>query len=182
MSDTAGKRLGMLREVVPGLHHVAVMANVDNAAAVLDMREVQSAAGSLGIDAIKSEIHRAEDLSPAVDALKGQADALYVCNDPLVTTNRGRIGKLALAARLPTICGAREYVEAGALMSYAANFPDLYRRTADYVDKILRGASPTDLPVEQPTKFDLVINLKTAKALDLSIPPTMLARADDVIE
>ena len=182
VSDTAGKRLELLREVVPALHHVAVMANVDNASAVLDLQAVLSAAGSLGIDAIKSEIHRAEDLSRAIEALKGHADALYVCNDPLVTTNRARIGQLALAARLPTICAGREYVEAGSLISYAANFPDLYRRTAEYVDKILRGARPTDLPVEQPTKFDLVINLKTAKALDLSIPPAMLARVDDVIE
>jgi putative ABC transport system substrate-binding protein len=182
VSDTAGKRLELLREAVPTLHHVAVMANVDNASAVLDLQAVWSAAGTLRIDAIKSEIHRAEDLSPAMDALKGRVDALYVCNDPLVTTNRARIGQLALAARLPTICAAREYVEAGNLMSYAANFPDLYRRTAEYVDKILRGAKPSDLPVEQPTKFDLVINLKTAKMLDLSIPPTMLTRADYVLE
>jgi putative ABC transport system substrate-binding protein len=182
MSDTAGKRLELLREALPALHQVAVMANVDNASAVLDMQAVQSAAGSLGIDALKTEIHRAEDLSQAMDALKGHADAVYVCNDPLVTTNRARIGQLALAARLPTMCAAREYVEAGSLMSYAANFPDLYRRTADYVDKILRGANPTDLPVEQPTKFDLVINLKTAKALGLTVPPTLLSRADEVIE
>ena len=182
MSDTAGKRLGIMREVVPGLHHVAIMANGDNASAVLEMREAQSAAGALGLDAIKSEIRRPEDIAPAVEALKGHADALYVCNDPLVTTNRVRIGELALGARFPTMFGAREYVEAGGLMSYAANFPDLYRRTAEYVDKILRGAKPSDLPVEQPTKFDLIINLKTAKALGLTIPPTMLTRADEVIE
>ena len=142
-----------MREVVPGLHHVAIMANVDNASAVLEMREAQLAAGALGLDAIKSEIWR-EDITSAVEALKGHADALYVCNDPLVTTNRVRIGKLALGARLPMMYGAREYVEAGGLISYAANFPDLYRRTAEYVDKILRGAKPSDLPLSsQPNSI-----------------------------
>ena len=183
MSDTAGKKLGIMREVVPGLHRVAIMANVDdNASAVLEMREALSAAGAFGLDVIKSEIRRPEDIAPAIEALKGHADALYVCNDPLVTTNRVRIGELALGARLPTMCGAREFVEAGGLISYAANFLDLYRRTAEYVDKILHGAKPSDLPVEQPTKFDLIVNLKTAKALELTIPPTMLTRADEVIE
>ena len=102
--------------------------------------------------------------------------------DPLVITNRIRINTLALGARLPTMHGLREYVEAGGLMSYGPNFPDLFRRAADYVDKILRGAKPADIPVEQPTKFDLVINLTTAKALGLTVPPTLLARADEVIE
>ena len=128
------------------------------------------------------EIRRAEDIAPAFETLKGRAEALYVCSDPLVFTNRIRINTLALAARLPTMHGLREQVEAGALMSYGANFPDLFRRAADYVDKILRGAKPSDLPVEQPTKFDLVINLTTAKALGLTMPPALLARADEVIE
>ena len=128
------------------------------------------------------EIRRAEDIAPAFEALKGRAEALYVVADPLVTTNRIRINTLALGARLPTMYGFREYVEAGGLMSYGPNFPDLFRRAADYVDKILRGAKPADIPVEQPTKFDLVINLKTAKALGLDVPPTLLARADEVIE
>ena len=128
------------------------------------------------------EIRRAQDIAPAFEALKGRADALYVCIDPLMNTNRIRINTLALGARLPTMYGLREYVEAGGLMSYGPNFPDLYRRAADYVDKILRGAKPADMPVEQPTKFDLVINLTTAKALGLEIPPTLLARADEVIE
>jgi putative ABC transport system substrate-binding protein len=115
--------------------------------------------------------------------LRGRADGLYVCGfDPLVNSNRGRINALALAARLPTVFGEQNYVEAGGLMSYGPNFPDLFRRAADYVDKILRGAKPADLPVEQPTKFDLVINLKTARALDLEVPPTLLALADEVIE
>ena len=129
-----------------------------------------------------SEIRRAEDIAPAFEALKGRADALYVVADPLMNTNRVRINTLALGARLPTMHGIREYVEAGGLMSYGPNYPDLFRRAGDYVDKILRGAKPADLPVEQPTKFELVINLKTAKALGLDIPPTLLARADEVIE
>jgi putative tryptophan/tyrosine transport system substrate-binding protein len=181
-SDTAAKRLELLREVVPGLRRLAIMANVDNPAVQLDVREVQSAAIALGVEPIKSEIRRPEDIAPAVNAIRERVDALYVCNDPLVTTNRVRIGELALDIRLPTMCGAREYVEAGGLMSYAPNVPDLFRRTADYVDKILRGAKPSVLPVEQPTKFDLTINLKTAKKLGLTISPTMLARADDVLE
>ena len=152
------------------------------ACAVLEMREVQAAARTLGLDVITLEIRRAEDIAPAFETLKGRADALYVCGDPLVITNRIRINTLALVARLPTMHGKREYVEAGGLMSYGPNFPDLFRRAADYVDKILRGAKPADLPVEQPTKFDLVINLKTAKALGLDVPPTLLARADEVIE
>ena len=181
-TDLAGKRLELLREVVPGLRRLAIMANVGNPAAVLEMREVQAAARTLGLDATTLEIRRAEDIAPAFEALKGRAEALYVVGDPLVNTNRIRINTLALGARLPTMYGIREYVEAGGLMSYGPNFPDLFRRAADYVDKILRGAKPADLPVEQPTKFDLVINLTTAKALGLEVPPTLLARADEVIE
>ena len=170
-TDLAGKRLELLREVVPGLRRLAIMANLDNPAAVLDMGEVQAAARTLGLEAATLEIRRAEDIAPAFEALKGRAEALYVCIDPLLITNRIRINTLALAARLPTMHGFREYVEAGGLMSYGANFPDLFRRAGDFVDKILRGAKPADIPVEQPTKFDLVINLKTAKALGLDVPP-----------
>jgi putative tryptophan/tyrosine transport system substrate-binding protein len=182
VSETGGKKLEFLREVVPGLHRLAILANVSNPGVLLDMNEAQAAAGSLGLEVIKSKIQRAEDISPAIDALKGRADALYVCADPLVNTHRIGVNILAVAARLPTMHGLREYVEAGGLMSYGANVPDLFRRAADYVDKILRGARPTDLPVEQPTKFDFVINLTTAKALGLEISPTLLARADEVIE
>ena len=146
------------------------MANVGNPVAVLEMREVQAAARTLGLEVVTFEIRRAEDIAPAFEALKGRADALYVVTDPLVNTNRIRINTLALGARLPTMHGIREYVEAGGLMSYGPNFPDLFRRAADYVDKILRGAKPADIPVEQPTKFDLVINLTTAKALGLDSP------------
>jgi len=181
-TDAAGKRLEVLREVMPGLRRLAIMANSGNPSAGLDMREAQATAHTLGLEAVTSEVLRPEDIAPAFDALKGNVEALYVCGDPLAVTNRVRINTLALGARLPTMFGAREYVEAGGLMSYGANFLDLYRRTAELVDKVLRGSKPADIPVEQPTKFDLIINLTTAKALGLKIPPTLLARADEVIE
>jgi putative tryptophan/tyrosine transport system substrate-binding protein len=181
-TDLAGKRVELLREVVPGLGRLATMANIGNPLAVLEMREVHAAARTLGLEVAISEIRRAEDIAPAFDALKGRADALYVVADPLVTSNRIRINTLALGARLPTMHGQNDNVEAGGLMSYGANFPDLYRRAADYVDKILRGTKPADIPVEQPTKFDLAINLTTAKALGLKIPESFLLRADEVIE
>jgi putative ABC transport system substrate-binding protein len=181
-SDTVGKKLEFLREVVPDLRRLAIVANVGNPASVLEMGEAQATARTLGLEVTTSEIRRAEDIAPAFEALRDRADALYLCTDPLVTTNRIRINILAMSARLPTMHGLREYVEAGGLMSYGANFADLYRRSGDYVDKILRGAKPGDIPVEQPTKFDLIINLTTAKALSLEIPPSLLARADEVIE
>jgi putative ABC transport system substrate-binding protein len=181
-ADIVGKRLEQLREIVPDLRRLAILANVGSPLAVLEMREAQGTARTLGLEVVTSEIRRAEDIAPGVDALKGRADALYVVADPLVTTNRIRISTLALGARLPTMHGQRENVEAGGLMSYGPNFPGLYRRAGDYVDKILRGANPADIPVEQPTKFDLVINLKTAKTLGLDMPTTLLATADEVIE
>ena len=158
------------------------MANIGNPGPVLEMGEAQAAARILGLEVTTVELLRAEDIAPGFDALKGRAEALYVCNDPLVNTNRIRINTLANTARLPTMFGFRELVEAGGLMSYGPNLPDLFRRAADLVDKILRGAKPADIPVEQPTKLDLVINLTTAKAIGLEIPPTLLARADEVIE
>jgi putative tryptophan/tyrosine transport system substrate-binding protein len=181
-SDTASKRLELLREVVPNLRRLAVLANVASPQALVEIREVQAAAGKLGLAVILSEIRRAEDIAPVFDALKGRADGLYVCADPLMNTNRTRINILAVGARLPTMHSFREYVEAGGLMSYGANVPDLLRRAADFVDKILRGAKPADLPVEQPTKFDLILNLTTAKVLGLTIPEPFLLRADEVIE
>ena len=181
-TDLAGKRLELLREVVPGLGRLAILANVDNPAVVLNMREVQTTARTLGVEVITLEIRRGEDIVPAFEALNGRAEALYVVIDLLVNTHRIRINTLALAARLPTMHTMREGVEAGGLMSYGANSPDLFRRAAEFVDKILRGANPGDIPVEQPTKFDLVINLTSAKALGLDLPATLLARADEVIE
>jgi putative tryptophan/tyrosine transport system substrate-binding protein len=181
-ADLAGKRLGILRELLPGLRRLAIMANVGYAAAALEMREVQAAARTLGLDAATIEIRRAEDIAPAIEALRGRADALYVCTDALVNANHMRINTLTLGMHLPTMHGPREYLASGGLMSYGPNYRDLFRRAADYVDKILRGAKPGDIPVEQPTKFDLVINLTTAKALDLNIPESFLSRADEVIE
>jgi putative tryptophan/tyrosine transport system substrate-binding protein len=181
-TDTIGKRLELLREVMPTLRMLAIMANVSYPAAVLEMGEVQATAQKVGLDVATLEIQRAEDIAPAIETLKGRAEALYVASDSLVDAHRVRINTLALAARLPAMYGYREGAEGGGLMSYGANFPNLFRRSADYVDKILRGTKPADLPVEQPTKFDLVINLKTAKALGLDIPATVLARADEVIE
>ena len=180
--DLVGKRIEMLREILPGLRTLAIMANVGNPAPMLEMGEVSSMARTLGLEAATFEIRRAEDIAPAFDALKGRAGALYVCVDPLLNTNRVRINTLAQGARLPTMYGVREYVEAGGLVSYGPSMLNHYRRAADYVDKILRGTKPGDIPVEQPTKFDLVINLTTAKALGLTVPDTLLARADEVIE
>jgi putative tryptophan/tyrosine transport system substrate-binding protein len=182
VTDLAGKRVELLREVVPGMRRLAIMANVGAPAAVLEMGEAQAAARTLGLEVITSEIQRGEDIVPAFEALNGRAEALYVSGDPLVFAHRIRINTLALAERLPTMYGPREHVDAGGLISYGPNFPALYRRAAEFVDKILRGAKPGDIPVEQPTKFDLVVNLTTAKALRLSLPPTLLARADEVIE
>jgi ABC-type uncharacterized transport system substrate-binding protein len=182
ISDTGGKKLEFLREIVPSLRRLAVLGNVGNPAVVLDMVEAHAAARKLGLDVTRFEIRQAEDLGPAFDALKGHADALYVCTDPVVNTHRIRVNTLALAARLPTMHGLREFVEAGGLMSYGPNLPDLLRRAADFVHKILHGAKPANIPVEQPTKFDLVINLTTAKALGVTIPESLLARANEVIE
>jgi putative ABC transport system substrate-binding protein len=181
-TDTAGKRLELLREFVPHLRRLAIMANIDAAGAILERREIQATAHTLGLEVANLEIRQTDDIAPALEALKGHADALYVATDPLVFTNRVRINSLAQDARLPTIYGSREYVDAGGLMSYGPSYTDLFRHAADYVDKILRGAKPSDIPVEQPTKFELVINLKIAKALGIEIPATLLARADEVIE
>ena len=181
-ADLAAKRLEILREVVPGLHHLAILTNAGNRLAVLEMREVEAAADTLHLEAATLEIRRGEDIAPALEALKGRADALYVCIDALLLTNRIRINTLALTTRLPMMTATRESVELGGLISYGPNFPELFRRAGDYVDKILRGAKPADIPVEQPTKFDLAINVTTARALSLAVPPTLLARADEVIE
>jgi putative ABC transport system substrate-binding protein len=182
LRDTATKRLELLRDVVPNLRRLAIMANVDNASIVLEMRELQATVSALGLDVITLEIHRGEDIAPSFDSLQGRADALVVLAEALAMTNRVRISTLALGARLPTMHGHREYVEAGGLMSYGPSVPAQYRRAADYVDKILRGTKPGDIPVEQPTKFELIINLTTAKTLGLQIPDNLLTLADEVIE
>jgi putative ABC transport system substrate-binding protein len=181
-SDLAAKRLELMREVLPRLGRLAILANTGYSGGVPEMDEIDAAARTLGLEVIPVPIQRAEDIALVFEALKGRADALYVIGDPLVNTQRVRINTFALAATLPTMHVQREYVQAAGLMSYGPNYLDLNRRAADYVDKILRGTKPADLPVEQPTKYELVINLKTAKSLGLDIPPTLIARADEVIE
>ena len=181
-TDLAGKHVELLREIWPGLRRLALLVNIDAPNAVLQMREMQVAAGTLGLDVNVVEIRQPEDIEPAFATLKDRVDALFVANEPLTVSNRVRINALAVTARLPTMFAFREFVEAGGLMSYGPNFPDMFRRAGDYVDKILRGTKPGELPVEQPIKFDLVINLKTATALGLTVPATLLARADEVIE
>jgi putative tryptophan/tyrosine transport system substrate-binding protein len=180
--DVAGKRLELLREVIPGLRRLGIMGNAGYPAAVIEMRTVRTLAEGLGLHCTSLEIHQPDDIDAAVVQGRDRSDALYVTADPLINTYRVRISTLTLAARLPTIHGFRELVEAGGLMSYGPSFPDLYRRAAELVDKILHGAKPSDIPVEQPTKFELVVNLTTAKALGLAIPESFLSLADEVIE
>jgi putative ABC transport system substrate-binding protein len=181
-TGTAGKRVELLREVVPKLHRLAVMIGLGFPESVQEGDEAQVAARALSMDVVKLEIRRAADIASSFDSLKDGVDALYVTGDPLFNTNRVRINTFALSARLPTMYPFRELVESGGLMSYGTNIPDLFRRAAGYVDRILRGAKPADLPVEQAIKFDLVVNLTTAKALRISIPESFLLRADEVIE
>jgi putative ABC transport system substrate-binding protein len=181
-TDLASKRLEFLRAVVPNFHRLAVLANADYGGAASEESEIAGAARALDVEVAVFEVRRTEDIAPAFEALKARAEALYVVGDGLVNANRVRINTLALAARLPAIYVQRDYVDAGGLMSYGADFQDLFRRTGDFVDKILRGAKPADIPVEQPTKFELIINLTTAKALGLTVPDKLLALADDVIE
>ena len=181
-NELAGKRLEFARELVPQLHRLAIMFNVGNAQPVLEMGETQAAARMLGFEVAPLVIQRAEDIAPAFQGLKTRADALYVAVDQLMVANRSSILASALDARMPTIFSTRDFVKAGALMSYGPSYTERFGRAADYVDKILRGANPADLPVEQPTKFELVINVTTAKALGLDVPPPLLARADEVIE
>jgi putative ABC transport system substrate-binding protein len=182
MPDALTKRLELLREIVPGLRRLTILVNVGNLIAVQEMRSVEELAAALGIETIISEIRRAEDIEAAFEAFNGRSEALYVCTEPLVNIHRARINALALNAHLPSVVGFPEFVEAGGLISFGPNYPALWRRSAEFVDKILRGAKPADIPVEQPTKFDLVLNLKTAKTLGLAIPESLLLRANAVIE
>jgi len=180
--DLAAKRLEILREVLPGLQRLAVMVNADYSGGVTEGEEIDAAGRKLGLELIAMPIRSVADIAPAFEGLKGRAQALNVTGDPLVNAQRLRINTFALAARLPSMFSQRQYLEAGGLMSYGPSFPDLNRRAADYVNKVLRGAKPADLPVEQPTRFDLVINLITARALEITVPPSLLVRADEVIE
>jgi putative tryptophan/tyrosine transport system substrate-binding protein len=180
--ELAGKRLELLREVVPGLRRLAILADSNYPPSMRELDEVETAARPLGIETIALKIRQAADIAPAFEALKGRAEALYVVGGSLTSANQVRIHSFALAARLPTMDPNRERVETGGLMSYAPNFPSLYRRAGDLVDKILRGAKPAEIPVEQPTKLELVINLTTARAIGLKIPEAFLLRADELIE
>ena len=181
-NELAGKRLELLREVMPQLRRLAILFNADNTQPVLEMGETQAEARRLGLEVAIRAIRRAEDIAPAFKDLRAQADAVYVTVDQLIVANRTRIIAAALNERLPTIFSTRDFVKAGGLMSYGPNYSNLFRHSADYVDKILRGTKPGDIPVEQPTKFELVINLTTAKALGLTMPGPLLLRADEVIE
>ena len=180
--DVAGKRLELLREIVLDLRRLAILFNADFSQSVAEAEGVKAAAHTFDLEVAPLEIRRAADIAPAFETLKTRIDALYVVGDALITANLNRIITFALSRRLPTTFNQRDYIQAGALMSYGPNFPALFRHAAEYVDKILRGAKPGDLPVEQPTKFDLVINLITARALGLTVPPALLAIADEVIE
>jgi ABC-type uncharacterized transport system substrate-binding protein len=181
-NELAGKRIELLRELLPGLRRLAIIGNVDASGAVLEIAEAQAAARKLGLEVDTLEIRRAEEIAPALGTLESGVQALYVCPDPLINANHARINTLALGLRLPTIHPFRDYLGAGGLMSYGTNNAHLFRRAGDYVDKILRGAKPADIPVEQPTTFDLVFNLTTAKALGLKLPEPLLLRADEVLE
>jgi putative tryptophan/tyrosine transport system substrate-binding protein len=180
-ADLAGKRFALLREVVPHMTRSAILAAAGDINR-LELKQVQAAAGSFGLTVVTLKIRQGDEIAAAFDHLQDRADALYVIGAPLIVSNRIRINTFALTARLPTTYNSRDYVELGGLMSYGPNFSNLFRHAADYVDKILRGTKPTDLPVQQPTKFELVLNLTTAKALAVTIPPTLLAIADEVIE
>jgi putative ABC transport system substrate-binding protein len=181
-TDIAGKRLELLREAVPGLRRLAVMFDAGYPASVKESSEAQAVARTVGLEVAPHGIRRAEDIPPAFEALKAEADALYVVDNALVTANRMRITALARSTRLPTIFPGRDFVQAGGLMSYGPDYQALFWRAGDYVDKILRGTKPGDIPVEQPTKFELVVNLKTAKALGLEVPLHIQQLADEVIE
>ena len=181
-TDLAAKRLQLLAEIVPGLHRLAIIANSDSPAAMTELREVEATAGAFKFEVVTLKIQSREDIGTAIAAIKDRAEALYVCNDPLMTTNRNAISDLAIGIHLPTAFLVREFVDAGGLLSYGPSFLALYRQTAEVADKILRGANPSDIPVQQATQFELFINHKTAKALGLTIPPSLLMRADKVIE
>lgn len=179
---TAGKRLALMRDVIPAARRLAIMGNSTARSVRDEIGEVQAAARTLGLDTVVSEFRNAQEVDPAIESLKGRTDALYVCADPIVTTNQTRINEHALSALLPVVHGLPEFAATGGLMAYGADIPDMCRRAAEIVDRILRGARPADIPVEAPTTFKFVINLKTAKALGLTVPYSVQLLADEVIE
>ena len=181
LPDTAGKRIELLREIVPGMRRLAILNNSANPIISNELAAAEAAARALGLQSVRADFGRAEDIPPAIEALHGRADGLYVCVEPLMIANRARINAMALEAKLPTVHSYKDNLGEG-LISYGPDLLDLYRRAAVLVDKILRGTNPADLPVEQPTRFELAINLKTARLLGVEVPPALPARADEVIE
>ena len=180
-SDLAGKRVGLLRQIIPNLRHLSALTNVASGF-LREAEGVRAAAAALNIEVDILELRTADDIAPALATLAGHADGLYVLSEPLVNAHRAKILETVTAAKIPTVFGFREFVDAGGLMSYGANFSDLFRRAADFTDSILRGAKPADMPVQRPVKFDLIVNLKAAKALGLKIPESFLVLADEIIE
>jgi putative tryptophan/tyrosine transport system substrate-binding protein len=180
-SELIGKRLDLLREVLPHLRRLAIMANAGYAMPVLEAQQAKATARALGVEAARLEVWGSEDIAPAFESIRGKADALYVVSDALIAANRTLITTLALSGRLPTMLSYGDYVAAGGLISYGPNYANLFRQAADMVDKILRGTKPGDIPVERPSKFELIINLETAKALGITVPQSLLANADKVI-
>jgi putative ABC transport system substrate-binding protein len=181
-TDLAGKRIEILREALPTLHRFAILANVDYSGTMLEVGAVHAASKSLGLEVVTLPVHAASDIEPAFASVDPQLQALYVPPNLLMNTNRILVNELAQQHSLPTMHGFREYVDSGGLMSYGPNTANLFRRAAEYVDKILRGANPGELPVEQPTEFDLIVSLKVAKAIGLALSPAFLARANEVVE
>ena len=181
-SDLNSKRLELLREIIPSVRRLAVLVNIGNLGASQEVISIRTAAASLNFEVNILEVRTGEEIEKAMAALKGLTDALYVFSEPLTNANRYQIIKAATAAKVPTIFGFREFVDAGGLISYGPNFVHLFKRAAEFTDKILRGANPADMPVQQPVKFDLIINLRAAKTLGLKISETILTRADEVIE
>jgi putative ABC transport system substrate-binding protein len=183
VTELQAKRLELLKELVPGINRIAALLNMSSPATPPQWEQTKAAARTLAIEPQLLDVRKPEDLNRAFEtAIRQRAEALVVGINALTQANRRPIADLATKHRLPAIYPSREFVDAGGLVAFGVNYPDLYRRAATYVDKILKGAKPADLPIEQPTKFEMVINLKTAKALGLDVPPTLLARADEVIE
>jgi putative ABC transport system substrate-binding protein len=180
--ELAGKRILFLRQVAPDLHQIGILVNPSIPAAMLELTRAETAARAVGLAPVRLEVRNAQDIAPVIEGIKGSGVALYGCIDGLINSNQKQINTLAVAALMPTLYSEKPFVESGGLISYGPNIPALFSRAADLVDKILKGAKPADIPVEQPTQFELVINLKTAKALGLTVPPTLLAIADEVIE
>ena len=182
-AELVGKRLGLLKEAIPGIARIALVQNMSNPTLVTQRKQIEVAARSLGIQPQYLDVRKPEDLGRAFDtAIKQRVDAVHVSLDTLTQNSLGRIVDLSAKHRLPAIYYSRDFVDAGGLMAYGVSYPESYRRAATYVDKIFKGAKPADLPVEQPTKFEFIINLKTARALGLTIPQSLLQRADEIIQ